>query len=275
MSRWGHGRHERKPRIRRTRKRRMDTTDELGREGEGGTVQESGLEIHSHVPGNAFRSVTTAETVEEGRCVTSERSSPVMFKSVQWEKRSECVQTVTAGTEPPYTLSVPIATPRSCKIVLLRTSRLRGVYIFDQIEPICMMNDATGDRIKAKYEGLAKVYEQHAKRLTVTGEDIGPNSEDSSDGTCRCFIKGAGPNESTPKEVRNIWDDVVSQFPFFPDLHPIWAIKPNKNPIVVTTGVGPSGKRTLIMQPLTNSRADNEASKRSEVEFTNSQIQEI
>ncbi|KIK73192.1 hypothetical protein PAXRUDRAFT_124964, partial [Paxillus rubicundulus Ve08.2h10] len=99
----------------------------------------------------------------------------------------------------------------------------------------------------------AKVYKQHAKRLTVTREGIGPNLEDGADETCRCFIEAAGPNESTPDEARNIW---VSQFPFFPDLHRIWATKPNKNPIVVTTGVRPSGKRMLIMQPLTSSRAD-------------------
>ncbi|KIK73644.1 hypothetical protein PAXRUDRAFT_117751, partial [Paxillus rubicundulus Ve08.2h10] len=98
---------------------------------------------------------------------------------------------------------------------------------------------------------LAKVYKQHAKRFTVTREGIGPNSEDGADETFRCFIGAASTNESTPEETRNIWDDIVSQFPFFLDLHRIWATKPNKNPIVVTTGVGPSGKRILIMQPLT------------------------
>ncbi|KIM68061.1 hypothetical protein SCLCIDRAFT_999323 [Scleroderma citrinum Foug A] len=118
---------------------------------------------------------------------------------------------------------------------------------------------ATGDRIKGKYEGLAKVYKQHAKRLTVTGEGIGPESEDGAEETCKYFIEAGGPNESTPEEAKNIWDDIVSQFPFFPDLHRIWATKPNKNPIAVTTGVGPAGKRTLIMQPLTSSDGANEA----------------
>ncbi|KIK92534.1 hypothetical protein PAXRUDRAFT_792467, partial [Paxillus rubicundulus Ve08.2h10] len=104
---------------------------------------------------------------------------------------------------------------------------------------------------------LAKVYKQHAKRLTVTGEGIGADLEVGADETCRCFIEAAGPNESTPEEVRNIWDNVVSQFPFFLDIYHIWATKPNKSPIVVTTGVGPSGKRMLIMQHLTKSRPDN------------------
>ncbi|KAF9232442.1 hypothetical protein BU15DRAFT_55018 [Melanogaster broomeanus] len=70
---------------------------------------------------------------------------------------------------------------------------------------------------------------------------------------------------------------IQRMFPFFPDLHRIWATKPNKNPIAVTTGVGPSGKRTLIMQPLTSSGANNEAVVQGsdEFEFTNSQLQEM
>lgn len=133
---------------------------------------------------------------------------------------------------------------------------------------------ATGDRIKSRYEGLAKVYKQHAKRLTITGEGIDPDSEDGADSqTCSYFIEAGGPDENTPEQAKNIWDDIISQFPFFPDLHRIWATKPNKNPIAVTTGVGPSGKRTLIMQPLSGSRADHEAG--DTAELTDSQCQEI
>ncbi|KAL4070612.1 hypothetical protein J3A83DRAFT_4526360 [Scleroderma citrinum] len=135
---------------------------------------------------------------------------------------------------------------------------------------------ATGDRIKGRYEGLAKVYKQHAKRLTITGEGIDPDSEDGTDlQTFRYFIEAGGPNESTPEQAKNIWDDIVSQFPFFPDLHHIWATKPNKNPIAVTTGVGPSGRRTLIMQPLSSSEADHEATEGDDIGLPNSQHQEI
>ncbi|KAL4077694.1 hypothetical protein J3A83DRAFT_4369041 [Scleroderma citrinum] len=66
---------------------------------------------------------------------------------------------------------------------------------------------ATGDRIKGRYEGLAKVYKQHAKRLTITGEGNDPDSEDGTDlQTCRHFIEAGGPNESTPEQAKNIWD---------------------------------------------------------------------
>ncbi|KAI6006652.1 hypothetical protein F5J12DRAFT_720752 [Pisolithus orientalis] len=88
---------------------------------------------------------------------------------------------------------------------------------------------ATRDQIKHKYEGLVKLYKQHAKRLAITGEGIGTDAKDGMDAETY---------------------DIISQFPFFPDLHCIWAMKPNKNPIAVTTGVGPSRKRALIMQPL-------------------------
>ncbi|KAI6006490.1 hypothetical protein F5J12DRAFT_892685 [Pisolithus orientalis] len=106
---------------------------------------------------------------------------------------------------------------------------------------------ATRDQIKHKYQGLMKLYKQHVKRLAITGEGIGTDAEDGMDvETCTYFIKATRPNEGTPMEARNIWDDIISQFPFFPDLHCIWAMKPNKNPIAVTMGVGPSRKRALI-----------------------------
>jgi len=138
---------------------------------------------------------------------------------------------------------------------------------------------------------LAKVYKQHAKRLTITGEGIDPDAKDGSDSqTCSYFIEAGGPDESTPEQAK-IWgqciliflllssffiilDDIVSQFPFFPELHRIWATKPNKNPIAVTTGVGPLGKKTWIMQPLSSSRAD-EVIKGDAVGLTDLQCQEI
>ncbi|KAL4064304.1 hypothetical protein J3A83DRAFT_4191102 [Scleroderma citrinum] len=75
-------------------------------------------------------------------------------------------------------------------------------------------------RIRGRYEGLAKVYKQYAKRLTITGEGIDPNSEDDTNlQTYRYSIEAGEPNESTAEQAKNIWDDIVSQFPFFPDLH--------------------------------------------------------
>ncbi|KAI5988647.1 hypothetical protein F5J12DRAFT_786827 [Pisolithus orientalis] len=133
---------------------------------------------------------------------------------------------------------------------------------------------ATRDQIKHKYEGLAKPYKQHVKRLAITGEGIGTDAEDGMDvETCTYFIEATGPNEGTPTEARNIWDDIISQLPFFPDPHCIWAMKPNKNPIAVTMGVGPSRKRALIMQPLAAN--DETAEHDDDLGLTDSQCQEI
>jgi hypothetical protein len=43
-------------------------------------------------------------------------------------------------------------------------------------------------------------------------------------------------------------DEIVSKFPFFPDLHRMLSTRPNVTPIVITTGVGPAGKKTLHYQ---------------------------
>ena len=44
-------------------------------------------------------------------------------------------------------------------------------------------------------------------------------------------------------------DEIKQKFPFFPRLHAILATRPNATPIAVTTGVGPSGRQTLYLQP--------------------------
>ncbi|KAF9236109.1 hypothetical protein BU15DRAFT_77315 [Melanogaster broomeanus] len=100
---------------------------------------------------------------------------------------------------------------------------------------------ATGDRVKGKYEWLAKTYKHHAKRLLVTGEGItdADELEAGGDEVCNFFIDAVGPDGHTPEAAKNIWE-----------LHRIWAAKPNKNPIAITTGIGPGGKKTLYMQPL-------------------------
>ena len=56
------------------------------------------------------------------------------------------------------------------------------------------------------FSRLAKVYKQHAKRLTITGEGIDPDSEDGADSqTCSYFIEAGGPDENTPEQAKNIW----------------------------------------------------------------------
>ncbi|KAL4067539.1 hypothetical protein J3A83DRAFT_4189341 [Scleroderma citrinum] len=98
------------------------------------------------------------------------------------------------------------------------SNRLAQFYYLSSIASMLLLLEI--HRIRGRYEGLAKVYKQYAKRLTITGEGIDPNSEDDTNlQTYRYSIEAGEPNESTAEQAKNIWDDIVSQFPFFPDLH--------------------------------------------------------
>ncbi|KAF9004394.1 hypothetical protein BDQ17DRAFT_1223833, partial [Cyathus striatus] len=79
-----------------------------------------------------------------------------------------------------------------------------------------------GNRVKMKIDGLFTLYKTHEKCLQLTGEGIGnSDQEDSSQGpvTLQFYIQVNGPDENTPLAAVNIWDEIVSSFPFFPCLH--------------------------------------------------------
>src|SRR6202040_466858 len=44
-------------------------------------------------------------------------------------------------------------------------------------------------------------------------------------------------------------EQIEADFPFFPRLHAILATRPNMNPPVITTGVGPNGRKIIYLQP--------------------------
>jgi hypothetical protein len=68
--------------------------------------------------------------------------------------------------------------------------------------------------------------------------------------------------------THNIIEKIKNDSPFFPDLHWIFAACPNVTPIIVTTGVGPQGKRTLYMQSPSDDDGDS-------ITFTPSQVSQI
>lgn len=53
-----------------------------------------------------------------------------------------------------------------------------------------------------------------------------------------------------------ITEEIEKDFPFFPTLHRILATRPNVNPIVVTTALGPQGMKTVWYQPPNGSIPD-------------------
>ncbi|KAI6094257.1 hypothetical protein F5141DRAFT_1224644 [Pisolithus sp. B1] len=112
---------------------------------------------------------------------------------------------------------------------------------------------ACGDRVKRKFEHLAKLYQKFAKHLRTTGEgvksDDGEGSDESDNAYFDCYVPASGPDEMTTERARSIWDEIIQECPFFPILHCIFSSRPNITPIAVTTGVGPHGRKTVHFQP--------------------------
>ncbi|KIK74405.1 hypothetical protein PAXRUDRAFT_19905 [Paxillus rubicundulus Ve08.2h10] len=105
-------------------------------------------------------------------------------------------------------------------------------------------------------------------KLRMTGGGIqAPDGEDHSpsddDEYCDFYISADGPNDTTTAEALNIWGTFYAKNNILFNL-----IRPNVNPIAITTGVGPAGKKTFHIQPLDDD--DNAGD-----ELTQSQIGQI
>jgi hypothetical protein len=63
-------------------------------------------------------------------------------------------------------------------------------------------------------------------------------------------------------------EQIVEDFEFFPALHAIMATRPNVTPICVTTGVGPHGSETLLIQePSDNERGTDGSTETADTVF--------
>ncbi|KDR82164.1 hypothetical protein GALMADRAFT_59519 [Galerina marginata CBS 339.88] len=91
---------------------------------------------------------------------------------------------------------------------------------------------------------------KQAGRLRQTGGGLDENdgSSQSRDEELDYYIPADGPNASTPAAAVNLWQQIELDFKFFPRLHKIYAARPNVTPIVITTGVGPSGQKAVWYQ---------------------------
>jgi len=115
-------------------------------------------------------------------------------------------------------------------------------------------------RVKARAEELQKTYKKHAARLRLTGSGIGATADgeqglhegEESQTTnvyMEYYVPATGPGSETPQLIKNIWQEILAEFPFFSELHKFMSGRPNVVPIAVTTGVGPGGRQTIHMQP--------------------------
>ncbi|KAJ7238943.1 hypothetical protein C8J57DRAFT_1478547 [Mycena rebaudengoi] len=111
--------------------------------------------------------------------------------------------------------------------------------------------DAVAKRVKSKYNDLFDVFKKHNKRLRQTGGGLGGNDDEdeSLHEYMQCYIPCNGPDETTTTEAKNLWDEIMNEFPFFATFHRLVSTRPNVNPPVIITGVGPGGRRITHIQP--------------------------
>ncbi|KAF8658174.1 hypothetical protein AX14_007753 [Amanita brunnescens Koide BX004] len=78
---------------------------------------------------------------------------------------------------------------------------------------------------KAKWEGLCKQYQEKAKLLIQTGGGLDP-ADSTGAQEHQYKVPVTGPVPETLPEARNLWDKIVHDFPFFPQLHVLLSISP-------------------------------------------------
>ncbi|KAG2137186.1 hypothetical protein BD769DRAFT_1664084 [Suillus cothurnatus] len=134
--------------------------------------------------------------------------------------------------------------------------------------------DAVGDRVKKWFDYLVNCYKCHARQLRTTGEGVqdDPGYEPDEEHFDH-YIPMSGPDDSTPKHIKSIWDEIILKFAYFPELHHMLSTCPNITPIVITTGVGPTGKKTVHYQA--PSEDENKGHSASPQVFSATQLQQI
>ncbi|KAJ7608615.1 hypothetical protein DFH06DRAFT_1017570 [Mycena polygramma] len=120
--------------------------------------------------------------------------------------------------------------------------------------------NALGKRVKGKAEDLVSTYKTEAKKLQVTGGGLRNDDEDANDENGEdseenvheyldCYITPEGPDHDTTPRALNLWESITKKFKYFPALHRFLAARSNIVPPVVTTGIGPEGRKVLHLQP--------------------------
>ncbi|ESK86732.1 hypothetical protein Moror_15203 [Moniliophthora roreri MCA 2997] len=121
----------------------------------------------------------------------------------------------------------------------------------------------TGEHVKSWWEEYlafnlqGTCYKEHATHLHQTGEGVEHEATtDTNVISLQFYIPPEGPDHNTPVEAKNIWNQIVGNFKFFPHLHHILSTQANITPPTVTTGVTPNGCETIWLQCHGNSIPD-------------------
>ncbi|KAJ6447637.1 hypothetical protein DFH09DRAFT_1386296, partial [Mycena vulgaris] len=110
-----------------------------------------------------------------------------------------------------------------------------------------------GRRVKGKTEDLCKIYKEKAARLRVTGGGVGAPEDSGADGGHQYldyYIPEDGPHHDTPVAAVNLWEQLNQEFPYFSELHKFLSTRPNVVPPLITTGIGPQGRKIVHNQTL-------------------------
>ncbi|KAJ6495005.1 hypothetical protein DFH09DRAFT_350241 [Mycena vulgaris] len=109
---------------------------------------------------------------------------------------------------------------------------------------------ALAKRMKGKAEDLVSTYKEHAKELQGTGGGLRNGDDDAGvHQYLECYISPEGPDHDTTDKARNLWGKITQKFPYFPDLHKFLGARSNIIPPVLTTGIGPEGRKVVHLQP--------------------------
>ncbi|KAH6907889.1 hypothetical protein BKA70DRAFT_1427723 [Coprinopsis sp. MPI-PUGE-AT-0042] len=110
--------------------------------------------------------------------------------------------------------------------------------------------ETAGKRVKGKADELIKTYKKEVKNIQQTGGGIGGSQQDENDPNeyLDCYVGPDGPDETTTPNIRNIWEEIVARFEFFPMIHQWKSDRPNTIPPAITTAVSSAGRRVLHLQ---------------------------
>ncbi|KIJ91420.1 hypothetical protein K443DRAFT_68658, partial [Laccaria amethystina LaAM-08-1] len=80
-----------------------------------------------------------------------------------------------------------------------------------------------GNQLKGQLKRLTKTYRKHTARLQQTGGGLeDENCVDSQEEHMKsCKELGDGPNDTTPVDALNLWQQIEKDFKFFPHLHKV------------------------------------------------------
>ncbi|KAG2059512.1 hypothetical protein BDR06DRAFT_874498 [Suillus hirtellus] len=114
------------------------------------------------------------------------------------------------------------------------TSKDTKIAVFKRIGSVILADlyainpDAVGDRVKKRFDYLVNRYKHHARWLRTTGEGLQDDNlgDEPDEEHFNHYVPTSGPDDSTPTHIKSIWDEIVSKFPFFPELHCMLSARP-------------------------------------------------